>query len=223
MENNLVQTLIKNKPAAEMPRKGAKESTTGGKPENGYICKAFRNRDNLTFEPRIIPAALAYATADEWNDYNAAVAVILTHAATGGKFTETHDKDEYAAAVAVVAGINNRAVPMRVTECKPVRIDNVIDYDKVDFDGRAPRKVVQSFVDGGAQFNARKDTETAAAMWKFAAARDALAAAKEARRAAREAERAAQKRAAAIAGLVGMGISEERAAAIVDAETAANA
>lgn len=223
MENITTQELIKNKPASETPRTRTKENTTGGKPENGYTCQAFRNRDNKTFEPRIIPPALAYATADEWNDYNAAVAVILTHAATGGKYTETHTADEYAAAVAVVAAMNNRAVPMRTTEAKPVRIDNSIEYAAVDFDGRAPRKTVQAFVDGGAQYNARNDGETAAARAEFGKVRAALAAAQEERRAARAAERAAQKRATAIAGLVAMGISEARAAEIVDNETAAKA
>lgn len=208
---NIIES-IKNKPASEPVRKGARVSDCANVSEpRGYFVEPFKY-NGTTYEVRPLSNVYASATAEQWDEYNAAVACVLTWAALdcGGNFD--HDADEYNAARSVIAAMHRRAIAMRTAEPaenNAPRIDNAPAWALVDME-RAPRSValprIGDMLHGAAVWcDSLKDCMTLEdACSAFATARESLRVAREERRAARRAaKRAANMNAAqsAIAAL----------------------
>lgn len=210
MEN--ITEAITNKPAAEPVRKGATPNDCGNASElRGYYVEPFKY-NGATYEVRPLSNVYASATAEQWDEYNAAVACVLTWAALDCSGNFDHDADEYNAARSVIAAMHRRAIAMRQAEPaenNAPRIDNAPKWSLVDID-RAPRSValprICDMLHGAAVWcDSLKDCMTLEdACAAFASARESLRVAKEERRAARRAaKRAANMNAAqsAIAAL----------------------
>lgn len=204
--------LIKNTPASEPVRKGANTNDCANASEpRGYFVEPFKY-NGIAYEVRPLSNVYASATAEQWNEYNAAIACVLTWAALdcGGNFD--HDAEEYNAARSVIAAMHRRAIAMRPAEPaenNAPRIDNAPKWSLVDME-RAPRSValprLGDMLHGAAVWcDSLKDCmalEDACAA--FASTRESLRVAREERRAARRAaKRAANMNAAqsAIAAL----------------------
>lgn len=191
--------LIKNAPVAEPVRKGTRANDCANVSEpRGYFVAPLKYNGN-TYEVRALNAVYASATEEEWNDYNAAVACVLTWAALDCNGNFDHDKSEYNNARSVIAAMHRRAIAMRVAEPaenNAPRIDNAPTWALVDME-RAPRSValprIGDMLHGAAVWcDSLKDCMTLEdARAVFAESRETLRAAREERKARREAARRA--------------------------------
>lgn len=199
--NTNAQDLIKNAPASEPARKCARVNDCANASEpRGYYAEPFKY-NGITYEIRPLSNVYASATAEQWDEYNAAVACVLTWAAQDCADTLDHDRAEYDAARSVIAAMHRRAIAVRKAESaenNAPRIDNAPAWGLVDME-RAPRSValprIGDMLHGAAVWcDSLNDCATLAdACAAFATARESLRTAKEARKEARRAAKRAAR------------------------------
>lgn len=193
MEN--IAESIKNRPASEPVRKGARVSDCANASEpRGYRVEPLNVR-GARYTVRPLANVYASATAEEWSAYNDAIACVLTWTAQNCEATLDHDRAEYDAAREVMRDMHARAFALRPADAADddaPRIDNAPAWALVDME-RAPRGVMLPHI--GDMLHAAavaSALNSEVARDKFSAARESLRVARE----ERKARRAAAKRAA---------------------------